>query len=126
MSRNGTASMPCSANSRVAVSRMRCLVPPTGSLVVVEARMMRFQLVAAFGVERPHLEELRNPRSWIIRLGERRASLERLIPLGQVRVLRLPDVGKLEIGHAVDTWHDEHVGERELLAHDPRPPVLLN
>src|SRR6185436_15086435 len=42
------------------------------------------------------------------------------IPFGDARILALPDMGEAEVGHAVDARHHQHVGQRELLAHDPR------
>ncbi len=35
-------------------------------------------------------------------------------------------MGQVEVGHAVDAWHNEHVGKRELLTHDPRPAVVFD
>src|SRR5262245_15240052 len=77
-------------------------------------------LPAAFRIERAECQEFRHARARIIGGLERWPRLQPRVPFGDARISALPDMGEAEVGHPVDARHHQHVGQRELRAHDPR------
>lgn len=66
-------------------------------------------------------QEIRHARAGIVGRLEGRPRLQPFIPLRDAWILSFPDRRQAEIGHAVDARHHQHIGKRELAAHDPWP-----